>query len=437
MESEWFVNAKRALEAAEPLCASAGSLVTSSREALESALAVRSKSLFLARELHSQIALLYHTNESLHAAVGAYEAEFESSLAELDKSGARLDGVLAKLQDLVVDPAFKGNSIQDKDSIHKDSTDNEEKSTLKDYTDDAGVEQIKAQLRQAIDIFQDLHGLIIADLSDFDIELADISEKISPPPLAVDMSQNASLVNSLGAIETHARDMAVLLESLAHHYDQCSQAYMTSAETRIEDDPEREDLISVLRDDAAQVDDVVEELQERHAAISALAENLALFLTDATDKYVSIAQQSTVLFAYNESLDKHLLAAREFADGVGDYFDRRNLLLSELEELVSYFEGFMHSYDALVLEVVRRKNTQARMESVVVGTLDKLKSIYEEEMKSRKSFWNRNGRYIPIDLWSGVSDPPIGFEIIAHEVSPLPDLGKQLIEQAKRRLVSK
>ncbi|KAK7204272.1 autophagy-related protein 17 [Myxozyma melibiosi] len=444
MESDWFINAKQALAAAEPICTAADSLVVCSRETLEAALAVHSKSLFLDKELHSQIALLYQINEALHAAVASCEAEFEASLLELDKSGARLDGVLTKLQELVVDPAFKSSSSTednqegDGDGDGNTITTANTKRTLKDYTHDAGVEQIKSQLRQAIDVFQDQHGLMISGLSDFDIELADLSEKISeaPPPLS-DISQCKSFVNSLEIIETHARDMGILLESLAHHYDQCSQALMTSDESRLEDDPERADLIAVLRDDAAQVPDVLDEIRERHAAMSALTDALTTFLSDSTERYTSAVQRSSVFSAYKQNLERHLLSAREFADGVQDYFDRRNSLLSELEELIGYFEGFIRSYDALVLEVVRRQNTKKRMESVVHETLDKLKAIYDEEMDSRTAFWKRSGPYIPIDLWPGVSDPPIGFEIVAHEVSPLPELGRTLIEQAKRRLVSK
>ncbi|KAK9492763.1 autophagy-related protein 17 [Lipomyces doorenjongii] len=423
METDWFVNAKRALTIAEPICSSASSLVLSARESLESAFAIHSKTLFLSREVHAQIALLYQVNEALHAAAGAFEDEFHGSLVELDRSGDRLDSVLQKLEGTIVDAGFKGTE--------------EGQRSLKYHTDDAVVEELKAQLRQAIDYFQDAHGTMTTDISQFDTEISELSSEVSVlPPASSDLSFYKTLVSSLESIENHAHAMGALLESLAHHYDQCSQALMTSSTQNLQQDPEREDLINVLRDDAAQVDDVVDELRHRHSDMKALGDSIFDFAMSSAEHYSSTAELCDKLSLHQTSLENHLLAARQFAKGVAEYFSRRNSLLDELDSLVEYFERFLHSYDALVLEVVRRKNTQNRMEKVVRDALDKLKFIYDEEMASRKSFHVKNGDYLPSDLWPGLSDPPIGYEIIAHEISALPELSATLIEQVKKRLIS-
>ncbi|KAK9326432.1 autophagy-related protein 17 [Lipomyces orientalis] len=425
MEADWFVNAKHALAVAEPICSSASSLVLSARESLESAFAIHSKTLFLSREVHAQIALLYQVNETLHTTAGAFEGEFQGSLVELDRSGDRLDGVLKKLEDTVVDAGFKGTEEGDT------------KRSLKDHTDDVVVEELKAQLRQAIDYFQDSHRNMISDLSQFDAEISELSSDVSVlAPASSDSSSSKSLVNSLESIEDHAHAMGALLESLAHHYDQCSQALMTSSTSNLHEDQEREDLIIVLRDDAAQVDDVVDEVRQRYADMKTLADSILTFAASSAEHYGATAKLCDDISRHQDSLEKHLFATRQFADDAAEYFSRRNSLLDELDSLVEYFERFMHSYDALVLEVVRRKNTQNRMEKVVRDALDKLKFIYEEEMASRKSFHVKNGDYLPSDLWPGLSEPPIGYEIIAHEISPLPDLSASLIEQVKKRLIS-
>ncbi|KAK9240826.1 autophagy-related protein 17 [Lipomyces kononenkoae] len=425
METDWFVNAKGALAIAEPVCSSASSLVISARDSLESAFAIHSKALFLSREVHDQIALLYRVNEALHSAATAFADEFQTSLVELDRSGARLDDVLEKLEGTVVDAGFKGPE--------------EGKMTrsLKYHTDDAVVEELKAQLRQAIDYFQDAHGTMMKDLSQFDTEISELSSDISVlPQVSSDLSVYKTLVNSLQSIEDHAHAMGALLESLAHHYDQCSQALMTSSISNLQQDPEREDLINVLREDAAQVDDVVDELRHRYSDMKTHAGSIFDFALSTAERYSATVELCTELSSHQTSLDKHLLAARQFAECVAEYFSRRNSLLDELDSLVDYFERFIHSYDALVLEVVRRKNTQNRMEKVVRDALEKLKFIYDEEMACRKSFHVKNGDYLPSDLWPGLSDPPIGYEIIAHEISPLPELNPSLIEQVKKRLIS-
>ncbi|KAK9367385.1 autophagy-related protein 17 [Lipomyces kononenkoae] len=426
MEADWFVNAKRALAIAEPVCSSASSLVISARDSLESAFAIHSKTLFLSKEAHDQIALLYRVNDALHAAASAFADEFQSSLVELDRSGARLDDVLEKLEATVVDAGFKSTS-----------EDGQTTRSLKYHTDDAVVEELKAQLRQAIDYFQDSHGTMMNDLSQFDTEISELSSEVSIlPPVSSDLSVYKTLVNSLQSIEEQAHAMGALLESLAHHYDQCSQALMTSSMSNLQQDPERDDLINVLREDAAQVDDVVDELRQRFSDMKTHADSVFDFALSSAEQYSATAELCIQLSHNQTSLEKHLLAAKQFAECVAEYFSRRNSLLDELDSLVDYFERFMHSYDALVLEVVRRKNTQNRMEKVVRDALEKLKFIYDEEMACRKSFHVKNGDYLPSDLWPGLSDPPIGYEIIAHEISPLPELNASLIEQVKKRLIS-
>ncbi|KAK9467474.1 autophagy-related protein 17 [Lipomyces arxii] len=438
METEWFVNAKRALAIAQSVCSQADALVDTARESLECAFAIHSKSLFLTKEIQSQMALLYHTNQAIHSSTAEYEKDFKDSLAELDRSGARLDSSLSRLETSIVDPGFRTVSSEIAASVLKKSAAvaTKDLQSLKDYIDDSVVEELKEQLRQAIDFFRVSHDRIVEDTSLFNAELSELSSNVaqSVRPTS-DLTVYRQLTDSLESIGEYGFSMGQLLESLTLHYDKCSQALMTSSTSDLED-PDRNDLVEVLRDDASQVDGVVDELRQRLVDIEVSSDSIKSFLVEASNGYKLTSKLCGDIGQYQEQLEGHLLAAQKFSSSVSNYFDRRNSLLDELNSLVSYYEQFMHSYDALVLEVIRRKNAQKTMEKVARDALAKLEAIYEEEVTSRKLFRQRNGDYLPSDLWPGLSDPPIGYEIIAHEVSPLPDLNRTLIDEVKKRLMA-
>lgn len=63
-----------------------------------------------------------------------------------------------------------------------------------------------------------------------------------------------------------------------------------------------------------------------------------------------------------------------------------------------------------------------------------LTSTIEDQAK-REIFLEDNSDLLPVDIWAGIRDPPIRWEIIRdlQGGSELPQLGKDVIEKAMRR----
>ncbi|KAK9452211.1 autophagy-related protein 17 [Limtongia smithiae] len=447
-EADWFSGARRALAVARPICAAADDLVVISRSALEAALALHAKGLFVTRELHAQLALLLQVADALRIAADDRAASFSASLVELDAAGARLNEVLERLQHTPVDAAFKPQHARDHASTAITATTDtttDAITTASSARTTAPAARLKAQLRDAIYFFQTSHRAALDDLENLDLEIADLSSALSNLglPGASDSAAASSakaLVACFSALDSESRAMGSLLESLAHHYDQCAQA-ATGEDADDDADPstcttEHANMLAVLRDDAAQVDDVVSEIEERHSAMLIESERIFNFFASACTHYAAAAALCEQYSEYSGTIKLHMHASREFADNVSRYFSQRNMLLEQLDALVRHFDEFAHSYDALVLEVVRRHNTQIRMEKVVHDALDHLQVIYNEEMTARSTFRSRHADFLPADLWPGLTDPPIGYEILACETSPLPDLPRALIDQVKQRFIA-
>ncbi|KAK9476274.1 autophagy-related protein 17 [Lipomyces japonicus] len=431
MDSRWFVAAKKALALAQPWCADAADVAANARLALEAGIAATAVGSFAFAQARAQVGLLVSASACLHDAHEASAADFQRSLRALDASGASLDAVLDTLGRTAVDPAL--------------AVDPGSPRTLKDLTDATVVDDLKAQLRRAIDRFTQAHLSHAADLVALDTELDELSTQANELDTNRDVSNKADNFDPVAeacgqqvAVEDHAHAMGDLLESLAHHYDQCSQALVGSRADLGDHVANTHDsgIIQVLHDDAGQVDGVVSEIRERFDHIRFAHDAIHDFLLAATDRYDLAVIVLRSVSTFQPVLDDHLYRAHKFADAVADYFVRRDALLDELDSLVDYFARFAHAYDALVLEIVRRVNSQARMDRVVQDALDKLKFIHDEELNARHTFYAKNGDFLPSDLWPGLADPPVGYEIIAHEAASLPELSKSTIELAKKRFMN-
>jgi autophagy-related protein 17 len=58
------------------------------------------------------------------------------------------------------------------------------------------------------------------------------------------------------------------------------------------------------------------------------------------------------------------------------------------------------------------------------------------EVERRDGFREKQGEYLPIDIWPGIMNAPVQFEIAAtgEEAKNLPELKKDVVEQALRRM---
>lgn len=59
-----------------------------------------------------------------------------------------------------------------------------------------------------------------------------------------------------------------------------------------------------------------------------------------------------------------------------------------------------------------------------------------EDLRDRETFKGEYGEWLPMDLWPGLMDPPIRFDIEKDLQGgrELPALGKEVIEKAMRRI---
>lgn len=167
--------------------------------------------------------------------------------------------------------------------------------------------------------------------------------------------------------------MASLLESLTQHYDRCSEALKTT-ESAQHIEPA---LYQVLSRDAAQVDDAVHELKERLSEMEEVFGNMSRRLADFQNLERDTIKVFFTFEQFGAELGVWMQGLQEFEARQGELKNDMAQRLEELWQVGGFYESFVGAYDAMVVEVGRRRGVAARMETVVKEARRKLEALYD------------------------------------------------------------
>lgn len=306
------------------------------------------------------------------------------------------------------------------------------------------------------------------------------------PVLSNSQSQShASLSTSpipenLQALETHAQEMASLLESLVSHFDLCVSAIRHTeggfaavrkaasdlppgaepvsvsgvmsrshnqdlGEEEPPSEAERKEMLAVLENDAGQVEDVVVELRERLVEMENRFEIIQDHVENLTATYTSTTSAFSILESISAHLPGYLMASSDFRLHWEDTKVQIQEQLQELESMRLFYENYHASYDGLILEVYRRKQSEEKVKTIMKKAMEQIEKVIEADTRERESFRIDVGDYLPGDLWSGVGEASprwefqrkgagLGGDATKSSIEILaPDLERAVIEAAGRR----
>ncbi|KIW14866.1 hypothetical protein PV08_07651 [Exophiala spinifera] len=454
----YLVASKRSLGSIH-LVHRATSILAEARASIESTTALLAKTTYLRRALASQLKTLRGVLEELDSAAQGIQHEFETIIQELDDTGARLLQCIDFLKETAIEEAFRSST---------EAEGNTGKVTLHDFVDDNGVEQIKHAMRAAIDNVQNDQHEINQSIQTLEEDLQSINDvlvnRVNDSGGESDLKQPVSA--TLSILEHHAKEMAQGLESLVKHFDLCvtaikhteggGEAVVQTMNANAEDLPdkvgmgmeelqaaaqpmneeERTEMLQVLENDANEVDEVVMELQDRHAEMEAQLDRIAqwreqqeIVYADVTTAFRLMDKISGRLSGYVAETARHASRWNEekakIEDGIGG-----------MEELCDYYANFLHAYDGLIVEVDRRRAAKKAMERVVAQAHGQLDQLYESDRQLRIKFRENLGEYLPGDIWPGVNDLPPRFEINRVDAgfeASVPDIPRRTVDEAARR----
>ncbi|QKX64631.1 uncharacterized protein TRUGW13939_11806 [Talaromyces rugulosus] len=430
----------------------ANEIVNSARSALEESVVVSARTGFLRRGEKNQIRLLYNVRTEIENISQRGRDEFSNVLQDLDHADERLRHTLNKLQQTVVHPSFRPGG--------------EEEKSLHDFLDERGVEELQNGLKSSIDRINEAQAQLDSSSSAFDQELQSLQQALGKYRTAMEMvSSRSSLSGSssgssnpalasptaipamLRSLESHAQEMADLLESLVHHFDRCVTAVKhtegggAAARSITGDMPEGlnvslgketqgvdnaahdsvdpmtesdyQEMLGVLIKDAAEAEDVVLEIQERINDMEATLESVI----GHRDAVIAIGHATYDVFVHLSSLastrlPEFIAQAHSFTQTWNEEHERIRSGMADISDLRTLYAGFLDAYDGLILEVSRRKHMRQGVERVLRETRAKLDQLHDEDVNAREAFRVEQGDYLPSDIWPGLGRGPMKVKFV-------------------------
>ncbi|OSD06340.1 hypothetical protein PYCCODRAFT_1431344 [Trametes coccinea BRFM310] len=299
--------------------------------------------------------------------------------------------------------------------------------TLRDFVDERALEELLDTIetdRQKLDD-------ILARTSDYPESLAkaigDIKETL---PEAIELPR----FNTIFAAQGHTSSrMAEQLESLAHHYDN-----MTNAMHDFEAGEEfsEEDLLG-MNSDADALPNIILELEGGIHTIEAHRDELLAAKAAAQthlETHRRILQDlDTLGEVMTDILDHQHHVEIESLKHLSDL----HMQLSPLEELHHKYTSYQYAYNNLVLELARRRQYREAAQRVISNMIAELDTMVEEERGLRAAFQAQHGQYIPEDICLYIENPPNRWTVSTWNDEPLetlPEIENDLIEEAKQRV---
>jgi autophagy-related protein 17 len=362
----------------------------------------------------------------------------EKSLSLLDDQDHALQLALKSLEDCVLDPAIQLSSSRLENSLDNDVPPSR---TLRSFVDEDGVARLKTSITDAIDQIRQTHNQLQEETANIAVKISNLKTSKTKIKATCSRDNLEEAHSHTNLIATDAHEMATLLESLARHYDQCTQAYELSlavngGHSSTEQREELEELTVVLKNDADELEDVLTELYERREAISNSADFVVQFLHKVERDHLAIVALFREIDTFGENeLANYDTRIAELTQKHHMHKDQvMSMYLPEMASLTEYYRLFLTSYHSMILEISRRKKFQEKLNDLAAEMHNKLSKVIEEEISEREQFLENSGSYLPGDLWPGLLDPPGHLEVVLVDEWKLPELSKTTLNTAKNVL---
>ncbi|KAK5170329.1 Autophagy- protein 17 [Saxophila tyrrhenica] len=447
-----FADAKQALSSTQYVYR-ATQLVTSSRTLVEEIATLNARNAYLRRGVQDEVEVLAEVSGDVEAAGDEISEEFDEMVQGLDRANARLQQTLEGLRGRVVESklARRDESTSDEEAVDEErdesgsdgeqtkGTAHSKQKTLLDFIDPTPHETLQTSVRADIDAFHVSNTDFSSSLSTFHSTLQTLNTTLhdhcSPTPpekrTLYDTDPPPTARALFTGIEDHATAMAQLLQGLVQHYDLCvsalkhteggGEAAREAANTEqgggeggvdeslylrkhpIPISPhDRNEMLSVLEHDAAELPDVLSELRDRNGEQDVLYERLLETAKISRNHAAGLREAVHMLHSIREiQLPAHLHALHTHRSCWARLHASMDEKQSSLLELGASNEAFIVAYAELLKEVERRESVRGQMEAVARKARRELRRLEEGDRRAREEFVEAFGGSLPNGLWDG------------------------------------
>lgn len=419
----------------------ANELATSARHAQEEAALLSAQSGFLRGAILDQAAILVKVRRSLQATYDWGKRDFRVLVKSMDSVDGELGRTIEFLRSTEVNSLLRPQD--------------EQRKNLLDFVDEESVNMMRDAMKKSIEELQGIQQSFDGDLLRFDNDIRDLKKIIveSQTQESDDEGQEsqAFAMDMVMDLVENSSVMAQLLASLTNHFDMCVTAIRTTEggaalarrraaevnhlqgsdgvsisgviaeqESNMSDlepttDGDRAEMLRVVVQDAGEVSDVVQEIQERLVVMEQDGRVLEQRNADAEKSYITMLEAFTILGSIGDRLHDYLAAEQDFKTRweleKETVFDR----LAEMKVMRGFYDGYASAYNTLILEVERRKAVEDRVQNIWRMAQDSVDKLLAADGASREAFRQDVGEYLPTDLWPGMLAVPQRWQVTRIE----------------------
>ncbi|KAL8946865.1 MAG: hypothetical protein Q9222_006793 [Ikaeria aurantiellina] len=458
-----LVASKRSLSSIEHVLR-ANEIVTATRIHLEESVITSARTSFLHAGIKTQLNVLEHVHAHSKAVEIEGADEYEMVMSNVHEADQRLRRTLDRLRSTMVEGCLGSQS--------------EQRKSLLDFVDEGGVDSLLITVRHSADAAQRAHAELVETNQAFQSDLSHIEGILAGPrrpakrflvdgddgSAIAETATGSPLPDYLQSMEDNAKDMADNLESLVKHFDLCVtaikhtegggdaaqkltddlpagvdvEANVVSSPPEPMSDQERQEMLEILAKDADQVEEVVMEIREHIVEMEAQNDSVKAYMEQLDQAYTSTITAFRLLEGVESRLHAFVAQSQVFVMRWDDEKAKISVQMQELETLGAFYAGYLGAYDNLLVEIGRRQFMEQQMEKVVQEAMRKLDILYEEDSTKREAFKNDYGDFLPVDIWPGLTNPPLQFETKPITgIERVPDISKSVIQRAIRRVEGK
>ncbi|KAF5663522.1 hypothetical protein FHETE_7469 [Fusarium heterosporum] len=451
--------AKRSLSSMT-LVLRAHEIANDARQSHEDVSILTAQSGFLRTSILDQTAILVRVRRSLQSTYDWGKKDFKKQVKSMDLVDGELEHTMEMLRETGVEGVFRPKG--------------EERRSLLDFIDEGGVHGVREAMKKSIEELQAIQQSFDGDLLRFDNDIRNLKKIIIDTPSLLHNTHddsNPPTGELLESLVDHSANMAQLLTSLTHHFDMCVTAVRTTEggvalarrraaeatqgsdgvsisgviaeqESNVSDlEPktikDRAEMLKVVVQDAGEVDDVVQEIQERLAAMEQEFTVLQEQQETSKQAYSGMLEAYAVLGDIGDRLADYLAAEGDFKSRWDMEKENVYIKLQEMQQLKEFYERYASAYDSLILEVERRRAVDERVRSIWRKAQESVDKLLDADRESRDTFRQDVGEFLPTDLWAGMQGSARKWVVVPDGEEgdvPGPALRRSVVEAAKERL---
>ncbi len=175
---------------------------------------------------------------------------------------------------------------------------------------------------------------------------------------------------------------------------------------------EREQMLSVVEQDAAEVGYVVQELDERLQSMEGDFGRLDGQAARARLTHAAALAAFRALEDVGSRLRGYVAAEAEFRQRWAAERATVREGMVAMDGLRAFYESYASSYDGLILEAERRRALEDKVLSIWRKARESVDRIAEVDRREREAFRHEVGDFLPTDLWPAMDDAMCRWEII-------------------------